>query len=298
MLYKTHKKFGYLFGWTGLLIAFLTGSILTMTSVSSIMDKLFVFIVSYTAIRAAVFGACFPDIDSKGSVPARHYPFLRRLFSSFNIKHRGKVSHDYFSIFLIFTGYYMVISILVSKATTIPILAKGLTVFLFYILARDIVNHTFFYLYKNAKKRRSMIRIGKPIVTVILIMVFTVLGYVNMGDRTVDIVRTLNFVGPLLKVWIVFGWVGATSHLFADMLTNEGVWFFGKRLAPAQVVLVVRKLPIIGKALLKSEMKTGSEYEDAWSVVVSVLIIPIGLLAVIAMFGGDVGQIMTLIGVK
>lgn len=295
MLYKTHKKFGYLFGLLGLLISMINGWILTMPMVQGFGNKFYLFFLVYIAIRGAVFGACFPDIDSKGSVPARHYPFLRKVFRIFKIKHRGKISHDYVSISLIFLVYYVVMAYIVKSGQQFAIVAVLLALHISYIIARDIINHSYFYLVKDRKKRRKLIRISKPIGAVIVFIIFQAFGLIQMGGRPVDLLITMNFVGPLLKTWIIFGWIGALSHLFADMLTNDGVWFLGKKVAPAQVVLLVRKIPVIGEHLLEDKMRTGTGYEDKWAMVIVFLIVPIAVLVMYAMVGGDVNQIIYLL---
>lgn len=295
MLYPTHKKFGYLFGLTGLVIAFLNGWLLSMASVSGFGNKVYVFAVVYIAIRGAVFGASYPDIDSPGSVPARHYPFIRRLFKLFNVKHRGKFSHDYIVVTLTFTVIYIILSTLIKMGQYTSYISMVLAIYLSYVVARDLVNNLMFYLVKDRKQRKIAITLGKPIVAVVVLVIFQVLGVIQLGDSNLNRLVTLNFVGPLLKVYVVFGLVGAISHLFADMLTNEGVWVLGKKVAPAQVLLVVRKIPLIGKWFLKNEMKTGTDYEDGWRFIVTILIIPMVLLMLYGLVGGDLGQVLHLI---
>lgn len=287
MLYKTHKKFGYLFGLIGLLVSFLTGFLISINNVSGIYNKIMVFLMTYIALRGAVFGAGFPDIDSPNSVPARHYPFLRKIFKIFNIKHRGKISHDVLSITIIFALTYLFFSFILKIALEHYLLTQILSFYVCYILARDALNVLVFKIVPR-KQRKRLIRLLKPLGAIILYILFTVSGFISLNQGVSGLVQTNNFIAPLLKLWIIFGYIGSISHLFADMLTNEGIWFCGIKLAPAQVILVVRKIPIIGKYLISNEMKTGSSYEKMWSTIVSLLIIPFGLLVLFLFFGGNI----------
>lgn len=296
MLYKTHKKFGYVFGLIALVLSFLNGWMVTFAMARGFQDKILIFFLVYIAIRGAVFGASFPDIDSPGSVPARHYPFLRRVFNVLKIKHRGKVSHDFISVTVIFALVYIGMNQILNLALSKPLLTKVLGFYLAYIIARDIINQLAFYIVKNKKKRKKFTQLFKPLLAIGIYIIFTVLGYYHMGDSPVNLLHTNNFIAPMLRVWIIYGWVGSMSHLFADMLTNDGVWLLGFELAPAQIILLVKRMPIVGKKLLVNDMKTGTRYEDGWNLIVTVAIIPLTILAVYAVFGGDIGAVLTMIG--
>ena len=296
MLYRTHKKFGYTFGFAALILSFINGWMVAFNQVGGFYDKAMVFILAYTAIRGAVFGSGFPDIDSPGSVPARHYPFLRRVFKLLNIKHRGPVSHDYVTVTVIFIGLYFGVNWLIQMAFTNPWLMVVLAFYVCYNFSRDMMNNIVFKLVKDKKKRKTVLALTKPLVAVVLFIVFVTVGFIRMGTSPANLVGTSNFIGPVLRQWIIFGWVGAMSHLFADMLTNDGVHFLGFDVAPAKIVLLVKKLPLIGKYLISNDMKTGSSYEDGWNLVVTVMMVPLFLLAVMGMMGGDVTSLVALLG--
>lgn len=294
MLYKTHKKFGYLFGLTALLISLMNGWIVSLVIAQGFYNKVLTFMIVYMAIRGSIFGASFPDIDSPGSVPARHYPMLRRLFKGFGIKHRGKISHDYFSITVIYGVSYLVMSYALNVAKTVDAVSFILTGYLMYWISRDIINQVVFKLIKDKKRRKGLTTILKPLGAIIFYVLFSITGFISLSQGGLGLIQTNNFIAPVLKTLIIFGWVGSISHLFADMLTNSGVWAFGMEIAPAQVILVVRKLPVIGKRLLVNEMKTGTRYEDIWNRIVTVMILPLGLLVLLAISGGDIHQIIGL----
>lgn len=296
MLYKTHKKFGYTFGFVALILSFINGWMVAFNQVGGFYNKVMVFILVYTAIRGAVFGSGFPDIDSPGSVPARHYPFLRRVFKVLNIKHRGKVSHDYITVTLIFIAVYFGVNWLIQYAFTSPILMLVLASYVCYNFSRDMMNNIVFKLVKDKKKRKTILAITKPVGAVLLLILFVTFGFIRLGTGPVSLLATSNFIGPVLRQWIIFGWVGAMSHLFADMLTNEGVHFLGFDVAPAKIVLLVKKLPLIGKFLISNDMKTGSSYEDGWNLVVTVMMVPLFILVLMGMMGGDVTGLVALLG--
>lgn len=296
MLYKTHKKFGYTFGFIALILSFINGWLVSLGQVGGFYDRVMVFVIVYTAIRGAVFGSGFPDIDSPGSVPARHYPFLRRVFKLLNIKHRGPVSHDYVTVTVIFIALYYGVKKLIGIGITNHWIMLALTIYVCYNFSRDIMNNIVYKFIKNKKRRKTVLKLSKPIVAVVIYVVFVTLGFIRIGEDTVSIIATSNFVGPVLQTWIIFGWVGAMSHLFADMLTNDGVHFLGFDLAPAKIVLLVKKIPVIGKHLIANDMKTGSSYEDGWNLVVTVMMVPLFILVIIGMMGGDVSSILAMLG--
>lgn len=296
MLYKTHKKFGYTFGFAALTLSFINGWVVSLSQVGRFYEKAMVFIIVYTAIRGAVFGSGFPDIDSPGSVPARHYPFLRRVFKLLNIKHRGPVSHDYVTVTVLFIGAYFGVQKLSLMGLTNHWVMLALTIYVCYNFSRDIMNNVVYKFIKDKKRRKTVLKLSKPIVAVVIYGVFVTLGFIRIGEGSVSLLATSNFVWPILRTWIVFGWVGAMSHLFADMLTNDGVHFLGFDLAPAKIVLLVKKIPVIGKHLIANDMKTGSSYEDGWNLIVTVMMVPLFILVIIGMMGGDVSSILAMLG--
>ena len=54
MLYKTHKKFGYTFGFIALILSFINGWLVSLGQVGGFYDRVMVFIIVYTAQKAYI----------------------------------------------------------------------------------------------------------------------------------------------------------------------------------------------------------------------------------------------------
>lgn len=113
MLYPTHKRYGQVFGLTGIAIGASLGllPVVNISEMNSLGEMSGEIIVSglfmYACYQGALFGAEFPDIDSPGSIPARKHYFIRQLFKAFQVNHRGKFSHDFISLLILFGGIYL-----------------------------------------------------------------------------------------------------------------------------------------------------------------------------------------------
>lgn len=85
-------------------------------------------------------------------------------------------------------------------------------------------------------------------------------GLVYAGSNMVE--SALVLVGiELLKVFVVFTWVGVMSHLIADAMTVDGVWFAGVikvRFMP----VFVRKINVLGWKPFKNWFTTASTWND------------------------------------
>lgn len=87
------------------------------------------------------------------------------------------------------------------------------------------------------------------------------------------------------KIYIAFSLAGAYSHLFADMITKQGVSIFFIPLKPMSIISKVRKTPVVGKYLIPLDPKTGGVYEDIIRLVVTIACVPATFLAVTVLGG-------------
>lgn len=85
-------------------------------------------------------------------------------------------------------------------------------------------------------------------------------GVIYAGENLIE--SSLLLVGvELVKVFVLFTWVGVMSHLIADAMTADGVWF-------ACVVKIrfmpvfVRKINVFGWKPFKSWFTTASSWND------------------------------------
>lgn len=330
MLYRTHTRYGQLFGVVGMIYAFSMSLIPALSLSYTGGMNILIMILTYLAYRSSLFGAEFPDIDSPGSVPARKWVIIRRIFSAFDIKHRGKFSHDYISLAVFFGAFY-----LLGKLASMFLYANdGLTIMvtigLLFFIGKDIGNVTAFNVIKKRKGVKSTLLDRKRsrlsfligfVFTVVMFFVLKIFGYVPDGSMGGSI-QSSAFVYRVYGVFVVFTWIGAYSHLFADMMTNEGVNIFGKRISPARVVLAFNKIPflpplvsaalgyfsggevgavaglIIGVVIYfmisKTGLRTSSKYEDMCRMIVTYLLVPSVLILVYVMSGGNINTILNL----
>lgn len=125
MLYDTHKRYGQVFGMLALPVAAKAGMIdFSITEgmsgdIGQVAMNVMVFVAYIVvALKASMFGAEFPDLDSPGSTPSKHHPILSKLFKLAGVKHRGKFSHDFGSQLLLWGSIYGVVSFVAMSATT------------------------------------------------------------------------------------------------------------------------------------------------------------------------------------
>lgn len=253
--------------------------------------------------------------DSATSIPAKRHPIIRKIFVAFGVTHRGKYSHDYASIGVTFILIYLLVAF--GGERFIGFVSQGhdiLNVFVYvlglifiHMVSMDIIEA--FQWIANAQKNKKMwaildankikISIG---ISIIILLVLLVTGIVNLkGIITFNIgtssaLHILTMLVVTFKVYVLFAWAGAYSHLFADMTTKSGVNFFGKNLAPAQVALKVKKIPLVGVLLVPTEFRTGSKWEDFNNLIVTILCIPASILAFLMLIGFNIHEILKLFG--
>lgn len=319
MLYKTHQRYGQLSGLIGIPVAVSVGMIPAVSAGLRFQDATLIGLTLVTAMLGATFGAEFPDCDSyggmitkgdkagtksKGSIPAQKHPIISKTFRFFKVKHRGKFSHDFISIGLFF-GILIFLNQMFSKhlvasvangSTASANLAGALVLFMILFASNDLtVRYKFKYFKRMGKGVRVLITLVLAGSIALLIASSGYFNLLNWGNLNTAL-RTSIFYTAMSNVFLIFTLVGAYSHLIADMMTNEGVSIFGKRLAPAKTVLLLTKIPIIGvllsKTILSSGLKTGSKWEDLCFIVVTLLCIPAFVVAFVAVSGGDVGQVL------
>lgn len=309
MLYPTHKKYGILWGLLMIPVAVLIGLIPIVTMDMRNGDLLLIMLACYMGMRGALFGARFPDIDSPGSIPARRHPHIRKVFAFFNIKHRGKFSHDYISIGVVFILLYQVVS--VSGVRLLEVVSEGngfiitgvylATIVFVYMVGLDIVGF-FQWVANKMKNKRMWVILEKrrfliALTNVVwLIAVLVIGGFVDIQEIVRGNVSMASALmsGTVLvvsfKVYVLFAWAGAYSHLFADMTTKSGVSIFGMKVAPAQVVLKIKKIPVIGRLLVPTEFKTGSQWENYNRAVITGLCVPACILAFMVLTGFNIPE--------
>ena len=314
MLYKTHKKFAQLFGVAGLATAFSSSLIPTFNWSYSMSDNILVGALIVFGYSAATFGGEFPDIDSPTSVPARRYPMLRRIFNAFGVKHRGKFSHSFASLAILFglilTGAMVAFNYFWSSwLVMLPI-----ALYICYFYGREVGNEVAYFMVKDKNRQKGARRVFSLISAVAMVVIFSVMGWFPVTSNPATLLQATSALKPITYVTIIFAWVGAYSHLFADMLTNEGVYVFYTKISPAKWVMRLNKVPFLIPILLtglfwfiggilggilgvvlglflqymvtKTDLKTGSKYEKLVRRIVKILLIPTTILLIFTAFGG------------
>lgn len=345
MLYKTHQRYGLLSGLLVIPACITLGSIPIITFGMRITDAILVMFIVTFSIIGALFGSEFPDCDSyggkmangeykKGSVPSQKHPLISTIFRTFGVKHRGKFSHDYASLTFFFSIIYLLQYFglnflqnnLVSKGE--PNLAKITNLIalgMIYFLSREIAMKVLFS--KKFRKKQNFI-FNSVITGSIFLGIFlitTTFGFTTLNfSNPISTLNTMVFLRSIMGVFVISVWVGAMSHLFADMMTNEGVHIFGKRLSPAKMVIRITEYPIVPvlffaiiggfigkiqgiivgvilgyviyKFIKKTNLKTDSDYEDVCYTIVTILCVPALILLVISITGGDVASFLNILG--
>lgn len=314
MLYKTHQKFAQVFGVTGLTVAFSSGMMPTFDAGYGLSDNLLIGAMILVGYSSSTFGGEFPDIDSATSVPARRYPTLRRLFKIFGVNHRGKFSHDFVSLGILFGALLLGAMLLFNLFWSNWVSMILLSCYIIYFYGREVGNELVFFLIKGEDNRKRMRMPAILVSAVAVAFLFMVMGWLPVSSSPSTLLRVSSALKPITYVTIIFVWIGAYSHLFADMLTNEGVYIFWRKISPAKWVMRLNKVPflipllvgglgwlagqLIGAVLglslglfmqymvAKTDLKTGSEYEKVVRRIVKFLLIPMTLLLIYTAFGG------------
>lgn len=300
MLYPTHQRFGILWGLLSFPLGVTVGTVPVIAMGMPANDLFMLIVCLYIGMRGALFGAEFPDIDSKSSIPRKKHPLIGRIFDATGVKHRGKYSHDFLSIGLTFGIMYILVAVVgdhfineVATGNTIAgvIAYAGLLIFV-WVLAMNSIDFVLWIANTMNNKKmwaivnKNRIKYG-AIVGVLLMVILFFSGVISvkalMGG--VEINQSLPAAIMLVasfKVYIAFALAGAYSHLFADMLTKSGVSIFFKKLAPMAVISNVRKIPKVGKMLVPLDPKTGGEYENKVRLIVTIICIPATVIAIVS----------------
>lgn len=294
MLYPTHKRFGTLFGLLLIFASFSTGMMVRPELGGALSVVLLTVLDSYIGIKGALFGAEFPDCDSyggrsadgtvvKGSIPSQKHPIISAIFRFCGVKHRGKFSHDVASQTAFWGAIYLLVSVLVKWLVGSALEGDALlvklvgffSIILCWMLAVDIVDLYFDVklMFKGKKKFKKQQQYMKALMdtqkghffrVLVLFVVLLVLGAMNgfvpfkeiiTGKFTIgEGVARVSMFAHLIKVYVVFTYAGVLSHLFADMLTNQGVSIFGIPLKPAKVVKAIMGINPILPGLVFSSL--------------------------------------------
>jgi len=303
MLYPTHKRFGILWGLVAIPIGVILGLIPIISFKMSSSEMLMIVLCGVVGMRGALFGAEFPDIDSPTSIPRQKHKIIGRIFDLCGVKHRGKYSHDYLSIGLTFVIIYFLVHItgerfvqaIVEGNTTLGTLAYLGVLFFVYVVANMVVD-TILWVANLVKNKRMWAIVNKKRVVISLmisaplVLILTLTGVFDIKSvfGSISLKQSLSSAMILvtsLKIYTIFSLVGAYSHLFADMLTKDGVSICFVKISPMGIISNVRKIPILGKFLVPLDPKTGGRWEDIVRYVVTGLCIPASVLAVMVMTG-------------
>lgn len=217
MLYETHKRYGQVAGLVMLPVAVSTGIVdldMNFGFEGFVSEVLVVLFYAFIALKASMFGAEFPDLDSPGSTPSRKHKILSSMFKISGVKHRGKFSHDFVSQTILWGIIYGLVS---------------------YVGSTYAVNE-----------------IGL-------------------------------FILSAVKVYVFFTFIGVLSHLIADAMTVDGVWFlwmFKVRFMP----VFIRKFGVGSWKPFKTWFTTGSEWNHINYVGMSIILPVAGLFAVYQLF--------------
>lgn len=311
MLYPTHKRYGIFFGLMTFPIGVGLGVVPVLTGAMRASDVAMVLICSYMAMRGAIFGAEFPDIDSPGSIPAQKHPVIKKIFRFFGVKHRGKFSHDVFSQTMLFGSVYFLLTTASNRwlnnlvtASNFWLAATVLATLCFvWFVSLDLVDLFKWVANLGHNQRwwtildKNRFKIGAwigSVLTVLMMMsgVIDVLDAVFMQVSVSSALKSAMMLISAFKVYTVFALAGVYSHLFADMTTKAGISIFFIPLAPAKVILKLKKIPIIGKLLIPTEFRTGSKWEDFNRLVITCLCLPAFIIALYAVTGFQIFDVV------
>lgn len=354
MLYRTHKRYGILSGILTIPLMVTMGMVPVISrETMNLTTILNVALAIYIGLRGASFGSEFCDCDSyggvqhdkkgnpivddfgnvkvsKGSIPTQKHPLISKTFKAFGVKHRGKFSHDLFfqGVFwgIIYLIVYWVGKGLVSYALEASrfgaVVINIVSFIVVWLLSVDMIDMGIVLsdILKGRNRNKAtwkldqkrMIKIVGLFVVLSVIMLFT--GTISLSGGRGATVKTAIMYMTLSRIYVIFTVAGVYSHLIADMMTNEGINIFGKRISPAKLVIKMKKLffvfPIIfaivgyfyyGKygsiigacvgvgvhfMVATTDLKTGSKYEDVCRFVVTCLCVPATILAIKVLFGG------------
>lgn len=304
MLYPTHKRYGILFGFLTFPVGVAIGLVPTLTETMRASDITLVVMVCYMAMRGALFGAEFPDIDTPSSRPSKKHPIIRKIFAFFHLKHRGKFSHDlatqtaFWGIALFFVSYTAdrwLNSLVGASNLWLSVTTLSTLCFVWFVSmdiidvlkwGANLIHNQRYWSILNVNRFKIGAGIG-GVLTVLLIVseVFDVTDALLFQTSLSSALKSATILISAFKVYILFTWAGVYSHLIADMATKSGISIFGIPIAPAKVVLQVRKIPVIGHILIPTDFKTGSKWEDMHRYGATILCLPAFVWAFYAITG-------------
>lgn len=280
-------------------------------------DIFLIIMTLYMGMRGALFGAKYPDIDSPTSIPAKKHPIIHNIFQKFGVKHRGKYSHDYWTIGATFAVLYILVHYGGMKLLNVIIMDNHLinsviylSGFVFiYIIGIDIIDffEWFFHKIKQHKiayffeKKRYLLGFSTVALLLISLMINGTLDIKSVLTLQINVGSAMVMATILIvcfKVYVLFALAGAYSHLFADMSTKDGVYLFGKKVRPVEFAEKIRKVPIIGKHLVPTDFKTGGEWEKKCNSIVLKAMIPAFVLSVLVLFGFDIPKMYQMLITK
>lgn len=295
MLYPTHIRTGYLFGFVTAII--FTSTIYVQNANNGYAGLAMSVILT---LSGAVFGAEFPDIDSASSIPRRKHPFFACFFKFFNIQHRGRFSHSVLSETLFWgailggvyfllqslsglddSNYYFVMlafkiffaaaigkqlltifgavnSLLHSQISSF----SGLANFALFIMTNDNQYAKLAkYRQPNAFEQRILwvLSYGVGAVLVMLLMP------VDNTTKATLISNTTYYAG----IYLIGVWAGVMSHMLMDVSTREGIYiFWTNRFSPAKQM---ERIPILKLFVPNNQFRTGSGWETVVRIIVSII---------------------------
>lgn len=325
MMQPTHLKFGIAWGLLAIPIAVFLGIVPSLGEDFRYEDVIYILIGLYAAMKGAIFGSEMPDTDHPTSIPARKHPILSQYFELGRkitkedgsgkgpkkkwYAHRGIMSHDYIVHLIQWSLLYMLVTFL-SGYTMVQI-AEGnsmITVLIYLAIivilwsfTGDLHHLTHYVLNKSGVKVKENILVRLGIFVLAMVVVLSVLSK-NFGGTIMDI-ATFNLdlgTSSLIAMWffyavkifIIFTFVGCVSHLFGDMITVSGVYLGTIRIQPMGMFKILTKIP--GLNLAFDGFRTGGPWEKINNTIITIIIFPATILAIMTVFGWDISNLVTI----
>lgn len=327
MMQPTHLKFGVAWGLLAIPIAVYTGLVPSLGEDFRYEDMIYVLIGLYACLKGALFGSEFPDTDHPTSIPARKHPLLAKIYiigrnitgesggSNGKLKkkwfaHRGIMSHDYL-VHLILWGTLLfgatllgnfVMEEIATGNNSIILMVYVSVIIIMWSLVGDVVNLTNYVMDKLGTKfnaNKLAYRLG--LFGFAIVIVVSVLSK-NFGGTAVDLVTgnldlaTASLIAMwffyAVKLFIIFTFVGCVSHLFGDMITVSGVYLATIQIKPMSMFKILTKIP--GLNLAFDGFRTGGPWEKLNNGIITVVIVPAAILAVMSVFGWNIDAFVEL----
>lgn len=325
MMQPTHLKFGIAWGLLAIPIAVFLGIVPSLGEDFRYEDVVYIMIGLYAAMKGAIFGSEAPDTDHPTSIPARKHPILAKYFEIGRkitnedgsgkgpkkkwYAHRGIMSHDYLVHIIRWGILYAVVSFI--SVYTMQQIASGndLITVLIYIsmiviiwsFTGDLHHLTNYVLNKAGVKVGDSVLVRVGIFVLAMIIVLSVIAN-NFGGALTDILMFNLDLGTAsliamwffyaVKIFIIFTCVGCISHLFGDMITVSGVYLGTFPIKPMGMFKILTKIP--GLNLAFDGFRTGGPWEKINNTIITIVIVPATILAVMTVFGWDISNLFNL----